>query len=171
MTYVLGAQSASFKVLGIDPGLRTTGYSVVRAAGNSLSICEAGVIRTDGSAPMQERLLNLYREVSGIVEETRPDVMVVEELHSRYLHPLTAIKMAHARGVIYCAAAEYGLPVESYAPTRVKKAVTGNGRASKEQIQRMVQSALALRSIPQPSDVADALALSLCHINVLQHGR
>ena len=77
--------------------------------------------------------------------------------------------MAHARGVIYCAAAEHSVPVESYAPTRVKKAITGNGHASKQQIQRMVQSALGLRSLPEPADVADALALSLCHINVLNH--
>ena len=158
-------------VLGIDPGLRITGYSVVRAAGPSLSLCEAGVIRTDANGPLEERLFTLYRGVKGVIEEVRPDVMVVEQLHSHYRHPLTAVKMAHARGVICCAAAEHGVPVESYAPTRVKKAVTGNGHASKEQVQRMVQSAFGLRSVPKPPDVADALALSLCHINVLQHSR
>lgn len=161
---------AAVTVLGIDPGLGATGYSIVRAAGRVVSLCEAGVIRTDGGAPLQDRLLTLYRGVKGIIEEIRPDVMVVEELHSRYHHPLTAIKMAHARGAIYCAAAEHGVPVEGYAPTRVKKAITGNGHASKEQIQRMVQMALGLQSLPEPPDVADALALSLCHINVMNHG-
>jgi len=157
-------------VLGIDPGLGTTGYSILRAEGRRLSLCEAGVIRTEGGRALEERLLTLYRGLKRVIRKVRPDVMVVEELHSHYLHPLTAIKMAHARGVIYCAAAEHGVAVESYAPTHVKKAITGNGHASKEQMQRMVQSLLGLPSVPEPADVADALALSLCHINVLQHG-
>ena len=93
----------------------------------------------------------------------------MEELYVHYKHPRTAILMGHARGVLYLAAAEHDIPVVSYAATRIKKAVTGSGRAGKAQVQGMVQTVLGLPDLPEPPDVADAAAAALCHINALAH--
>jgi crossover junction endodeoxyribonuclease RuvC len=96
-------------------------------------------------------------------------VIVVEELYSHYSHPITAVIMGHVRGVIYLRAAEANIPVVSYAATRIKKALTGNGRATKAQMQRMVSSSLRLPTIPEPPDAADALAVALCHCRAMAH--
>ena len=101
-----------------------------------------------------------------VLEQFRPEVVVVEQLYAHYDHPRTAILMAHARGVIFLAAAQRGLPVVSYNATRIKKTITGNGRASKEQVQRTIQRELGLAELPEPPDVADALAAALCHYYV-----
>lgn len=98
-----------------------------------------------------------------IVGQFRPEVVVVEQLYSHYAHPRTAILMAHARGVVFLAAAEHNVPLVSYNATRIKKTVTGSGRASKEQMQRTIQRELGLVQLPEPPDVADALAAALCH--------
>jgi crossover junction endodeoxyribonuclease RuvC len=100
------------------------------------------------------------------MDQFRPAMVVVEQLYAHYDHPRTAILMAHARGVIFLAAAQRGLPVVSYNATRIKKTITGNGRASKDQVQRTVQRELGLARLPEPSDVADALAAALCHYYV-----
>jgi crossover junction endodeoxyribonuclease RuvC len=155
------------RVLGIDPGLQVTGYGVLQARGARLQVVEAGVVRTDERQPLAERIRKLHGAIAGLVAELKPDAIAVEELYSHYRHPATAILMGHARGVVFLAAAEAGVPVVSYAATRIKKSLTGEGRASKEQMQRMVQSALHLRALPQPADVADALAVALCHCNVV----
>ena len=97
-------------------------------------------------------------------------VMVIEELYSHYKHPATAILMGHARGVLLLCAAQAEVPVVNYSATRIKKALTGNGRAGKMQVQKAVQHALKLSEIPEPPDVADALALALCHAQMLQRG-
>jgi crossover junction endodeoxyribonuclease RuvC len=115
---------------------------------------------------MASRVLSLYTGIVELVNEFRPQVMVVEELYAHYQHPRTAILMAHARGVIFLGAAQRGIPVISYNATRIKKAVTGHGRASKDQVQRTVQRELHLPQLPQPPDVADALAAALCHYYV-----
>ena len=151
------------RVLGIDPGLQITGYGLVEVQGARVGVAEAGVVRSDEETPLEERLRQIHRAVSNIIRELRPDVIAVEELYSHYRHPTTAILMGHARGVMFLAAAEAGVAVTSYSATRIKKALTGNGRASKEQVQRMIQSTLRLAEMPQPPDVADALAAALCH--------
>lgn len=154
------------RILGIDPGLETTGYGILEAGPNHPLVCEAGVIRsTEGraSADMALRLRNLYTGIVEIIEQFRPQVVVIEQLYAHYDHPRTAILMAHARGVIFLAAAQFDLPVISYNATRIKKTVTGNGRASKEQVQRTIQRELGLAKLPEPPDVADALAAALCH--------
>jgi crossover junction endodeoxyribonuclease RuvC len=97
------------------------------------------------------------------LDQFQPGVVVVEQLFAHYDHPRTAILMAHARGVIFLAAGQRGLPVISYNATRIKKTVTGNGRASKDQVQRTIQRELGLTQAPDPPDVADALAAALCH--------
>ncbi len=155
------------RVLGIDPGLQVTGYGLVQTRGAKCRVVEAGVVRSDESQPLEQRLRKIHRSVRDIVRELEPDTIVVEQLYSHYRHPTTAILMGHARGVMFLAAADGGVPVVSYSATRIKKALTGNGRASKEQVQRMVQRALRLGEPPEPVDVSDALAVALCHANTL----
>lgn len=154
----------SLTVLGIDPGLNKTGYAVVKLNGDAPEVCEAGVLTTEKSDPLEARLKTIYDGLEEILSEFSPDVVSVEQLYSHYNHPQTAVVMGHARGMIFLCAANHGIPVENYASTRIKKSLTGNGRASKLQMQRTVRSVLKLKRIPEPSDVADAIAAALCHI-------
>jgi crossover junction endodeoxyribonuclease RuvC len=161
--------AAPFRVLGVDPGLQVTGYAVVEARPDGPRVCEAGVVRTaEGRSPtdMAPRLRSLYDGIVEVLEEYRPSVVAVEQLFAHYDHPRTAILMGHARGVILLAAGQRGLPVLSYAATRIKKTITGSGRASKDQMQRAIQRELNLDRVPEPPDVADALAAALCHYYV-----
>ena len=123
---------------------------------------EAGVVRA-AAVSLEERLHHLYQGIDEVMEQFHPGVMVVEQLYSHYNHPRTAILMAHARGVLFLAAGQRGIPVVSYNATRIKKTVTGNGRAPKDQVQRTIQRELGLTKLPEPSDVADAIAAALCH--------
>ncbi len=152
-------------ILGIDPGLRITGYGVVEIATQKPTLREAGVIRTDdgGSFDMASRLRSLYNGIVEVIDQFHPEVVAVEQLYAHYAHPRTAILMGHARGVVLLAAAQGDLPVVSYNATRIKKTITGSGRASKEQVQRTIQRELGLAQAPEPPDVADALAVALCH--------
>lgn len=153
-------------IAGIDPGLNATGYGVIRIDATGVAwLSEGGTIRPTARATLECRLRELHRGICEVLEEHRPDVVVVEELYSKYEHPRTAILMGHARGVVYLAAAESGLAVVGYTASTVKRAVTGSGRASKGQVQLMVQRALRLAEAPQPDHVSDALALALCHAN------
>jgi len=155
--------------LGIDPGLRITGYAVIEARGSSPHVREAGIIGTTegrGSADMAKRLRVLYDGVVEVLEQFQPRVMAVEQLFAHYKHPRTAIIMGHARGVIFLAAAQRDIPVINYAATRIKKTITGSGRASKVQMQLTIQRELGLVRMPEPPDVADALAVALCHYYV-----
>jgi crossover junction endodeoxyribonuclease RuvC len=157
------------RILGIDPGLQITGYAVVEVGPHRPVLCEAGVIRTaEGRATIDlaQRVSKLYDSIVGVLDQFRPQVVVVEQLYAHYEHPRTAILMAHARGVLFLAAAQRQLPVISYNATRVKKTITGNGRAPKDQVQRTIQRELGLRDLPEPPDVADALAVALCHYYV-----
>lgn len=153
------------RILGVDPGLRRTGYGVIEAGGGEIQLIEGGVIRGDlGRVPLPDRLLEIHRGVAEVIAEYRPKVVALEQLFSHYGHPRTAILMGHARGVICLAAAEAGLPVYDYPAARIKMALTGSGRASKDQMQRMIQRHLNLDEIPAPHDVADALAVAVCHL-------
>jgi crossover junction endodeoxyribonuclease RuvC len=153
------------RILGIDPGLAITGYGVLEFTPARPNVCEAGIIRTadDQASDMAEKVLSVYKGVVEVIAQFKPGVMAVEQLYAHYDHPRTAILMGHARGVIFLAAAQAGIPVVSYASTQVKKIVTGNGRASKDQVQRTIQRELGLAAMPEPPDVADALAVALCH--------
>jgi crossover junction endodeoxyribonuclease RuvC len=151
------------RILGIDPGLQITGYAVLESGPR---VCEAGVIRSkEGTVKVQlaQRIRHLYTGIDEVIEQYKPGVVVVEQLYAHYAHPRTAILMAHARGVIFLAAAMRDLQVVSYNATRIKKTITGNGRASKDQVQRTIQRELRLAKLPEPPDVADALAAALCH--------
>jgi crossover junction endodeoxyribonuclease RuvC len=163
------ASPPALRILGLDPGLLVTGYGVLEVRGRLPRVCEAGVIRSaEGRATtdMAPRIRVLYDSIVEVLDQFRPGVVAVEQLYAHYEHPRTAILMAHARGVLFLAAAQRDLPVHSYNSTRVKKAITGNGRASKEQMQRAIQSELGLARLPEPADVADALAVALCHFYV-----
>ena len=166
MTLSTNGRPSPFRILGVDPGLQITGYAVLEASPRGPCICEAGVIRSTESrsaTDMAPRIRTLYDGIVEVLEQFRPNVVVVEQLFAHYDHPRTAILMAHARGVIFLAAGQRELPVVSYNATSIKKTITGNGRASKEQVQRTIQRELSLAQLPEPPDVADALAAALCH--------
>ncbi len=151
-------------ILGIDPGLDTTGYGALTPAAGGPRLIEAGVVRGGHSnQPLAERLLEIHRGVAEVLAAFAPAVMALEQLYSHYQRPRTAILMGHARGVICLAAAEAGIPVVHYSATQVKKILTGAGRAGKAQVQRAIQRELGLAQLPEPPDVADALAIALCH--------
>ncbi len=150
------------RILGIDPGLEVTGYAVLELGSGQCQIVDAGIIRTSRKQELAKRLVVLSKELGELLAEHEPGVMAVEELYSHYRFPRTSILMGHARGVILEAAGKANVKVMAYAATRVKKSITGNGRASKEQVQRAVKEVFALKKIPRPADVADALAISLC---------
>jgi len=154
-------------IIGIDPGLGATGYGVIKRHNGHNEVVEGGVIRSKRSDPLEKRLLSIFKELQEIFIQFQPHVVVIEELYSHFGHPRTSITMGHARGVVLLAAAECSVPVCSYSATRIKQALTGNGRASKEQIQRAVQVRLGLEKQPSPPDVADALAAALCHTHVM----
>jgi crossover junction endodeoxyribonuclease RuvC len=156
----------AWRVLGVDPGLQVTGYAILEARPRGPCVCEAGIVRSAegrGSTDLAGRLRTLYDGIVEVVDQFRPASVAVEQLYAHYDHPRTAILMAHARGVILLAAAQRGLPVVSYAATAIKKVITGSGRASKEQVQHAIQRELGLAQLPEPPDVADALAAALCH--------
>ncbi len=150
------------EVCGIDPGLGTTGYAVLSIGGPVTTVLDAGVCRTDPGADLPVRLAQLEADFRDLLASRRPSFIGVEQLYAHYKHPRTAILMGHARGVILCLAAQFGVPICHFSATRVKRFLTGNGRASKSQMQRAVRSALGLPELPDPPDVADALAIALC---------
>jgi crossover junction endodeoxyribonuclease RuvC len=153
------------KALGIDPGLVVSGYGVLEESQGKIRLLDAGTIDSgDAGQPLELRLRELYVQVDGLIREHTPDDVALEQLYSHYEHPRTAILMGHARGVICLAAGMHDLPLHSYAPTEVKSALTGNGRASKAQIQRFVRQTFGLAETPRPPDVADAVAIALCHM-------
>ncbi|HEX6989258.1 MAG TPA: crossover junction endodeoxyribonuclease RuvC [Bacillota bacterium] len=151
-------------VIGIDPGLADTGYAVLDVdARPGPRVVEAGLLQTDPLQPLHQRLATLHEGLAGLLDAFPPEAVAVEDLYSAYRHPRMAILMGHARGVVLLAAAQGGAPVFHYPPARIKRALTGNGRAGKAQMQRMIQQLLALRRLPEPDHVADALSVALCH--------
>ncbi len=163
------ATASAPRILGIDPGLQVTGYGVLEINDRRPRVCEAGVIRGTerererDKLDMTLRLANLYNGIVEVIDQYRPQSVAIEQLYAHYDHPRTAILMGHARGVMLLAAGQRGIPVTSYNATRIKKTITGHGRASKSQMQHAMLRELGLASLPEPADVADALAAALCH--------
>ena len=155
-------------ICGIDPGLGTTGYAVLRRNGENLTILDAGVCRYPAADSLENRLVSLQSDIAAILDDHRPDAIGVEALYAHYKHPRTAIVMGHARGVILLEAGRRQIEVKNLPATQVKRYLTGNGRASKVQIQRAIKATLGLPAIPEPPDLADALAIALCCIGCLQ---
>lgn len=152
-------------MLGVDPGLVVTGYGALDQDGTRIKLVEAGTL--DSGNPKDSlpvRLRRLHEEINALIDEMQPDVMALEQLFTHYEHPRTAILMGHARGVICLAAGLHTIPLYHYPPAQVKSALTGNGRASKGQIQHLVRRTFGLVETPDPPDVADAVAIALTHI-------
>ena len=151
-------------VLGIDPGTAITGYGLVKGEDDDLTLLVYGTITTSSDWPQPERLQRIYRELTALIEDRQPTVVAVEELFfSKNVR--TALSVGQARGVVLLAAANAGLPIHEYTPLQVKQAIVGYGRATKDQVQQMVKMLLALDSVPQPDDAADAIAVAICHIH------
>jgi crossover junction endodeoxyribonuclease RuvC len=149
-------------ILGVDPGTAITGYGLVSFHGNRFSTVEYNCIKTPAKMEPADRLLILYRELEKILLKYRPDRMAVEKLFFN-TNARTALAVGQARGVVLLLGAMAGLRVYEYTPLEVKQAVVGYGRAEKEQVQYMVKAILCLPEIPRPDDVADALAVAICH--------
>jgi crossover junction endodeoxyribonuclease RuvC len=153
-------------VLGIDPGLSRCGYGVVTRRPGGLCAAAGGVISTDPSVPLPGRLHTLYQELVSLVDEFRPEAVVVERVFFQ-VNAHTAMATGQAAGVALVAAAQSGCDVAQYTANEVKQALVGYGGATKEQVQRMVASVLRLAEPPRPPDVADALALAACHLTTV----
>ena len=149
------------RILGIDPGLRISGYGVIDVESGRTRLVEAGVVTPKTTHSLEQRLQELHDGMTAVVIATRPSAIVIEELYTTYRNPSTAIMMGHARGVLCLTGAQHGVPVHTLAHSLVKRALTGNGAARKDQVNRMVTQLLGLRTQPNPVDVSDALALAL----------
>jgi crossover junction endodeoxyribonuclease RuvC len=152
-------------VLGIDPGLTRCGYGAVAREGTVLRAVAAGVLTTPASAALPARLAELQAGVRALLAELRPDAVAVERVFFQ-ANVRTAMSVGQASGIALAEAHAAGCVVAEYTPSQVKSAVTGNGAAGKEQVQRMVQAILGLATLPAPADAADALALAVCHLAV-----
>ena len=151
-------------VLGIDPGTANTGYGVVARRGGRLVALDGGSIRTAARLDAGERLTIIHTRVGELLDAHRPDALAVEDLYfGANVH--SAFAVGQARGVVILAGGQRGLPCCSYTPQQIKNAVCGSGRAGKAQVQRMVQTLLALADLPKPDHAADALAVAICHAN------
>ena len=152
------------RILGVDPGLGVTGYGIIEAKERQLKLLEAGIVKSSSRQSLPEILSSLYTGIQDIIREYKPADLILQKLYSHYKHQMTAVAMAHARGVIALCAGELSqLRLVDYSAKRVKLALTGNGNASKMQVGRTVQTILKLKKLPAPADVGDALALSLAH--------
>ena len=150
--------------LGFDPGTARLGYGVISSDPDPRAI-DYGIIATDAKLPMAQRLVEIHEAVTELIQIFRPDAVAVERLFFAQ-NVTTAMTVGQARGVVLLAAAQRGLPVAEYAPSEVKQAVVGYGKADKRQIQEMVRIMLGLETIPRPDDAADALAIAICHVQV-----
>ena len=155
------------RVLGIDPGSRTTGYGLIDRDGNRMSYVASGCIRTEGS-DFHARLAQIYRGIETVIDDYGPAEVAVEEVFVAR-NPSSALKLGQARGAAIAAAIAHDMPVTGYAARRVKQAVVGTGRATKQQVQHMVKATLALSEAPA-QDAADALAVALCHAQSSRKG-
>ena len=150
------------KILGIDPGIATIGFSILETAGNRYNLINCGVITTPAHTPLSDRLCTIYDDLSELINAYQPDAVAIEELFFN-TNLTTGISVAHGRGVILLACRKAGLTIYEYTPLQVKDAVVGYGRADKKQVMDMVKRLCGLKSPPKPDDAADAVALALCH--------
>ena len=149
-------------ILGIDPGIAIVGYGVIKYTGNYCRVIDYGCVKTDAKLLFPDRLKIIYDKLTKIIDTYRPDDLAIEELFFNK-NVKTAIKVGQARGVEILAGINKGLDVYEYTPLQIKQAIVGYGRAEKHQVQEMVKLLLNLKDIPKPDDVADALAVAICH--------
>ena len=162
------------RILGIDPGLRITGYACLESAALqgatafqrrqflAAHLFEAGVLRLNAKTTISDRLAELDADLKEVIERLNPDAVAVEKLYAHYKHPTTAIVMGHARGIVLLNIRRANLKLIELGATEVKKSLTGNGHAGKAQMQEGVRVQLGLAARPEPADVADAIAIALC---------
>jgi crossover junction endodeoxyribonuclease RuvC len=151
-------------VLGIDPGVANTGYGVVAQHKGRMLALDGGVVETSPGLDAGRRLAAIHERIGALLDEYRPDALALEDVYFG-ANAHSAFAVGQARGVVMLAAGQRGVRCASYTPQQVKGAVCGNGRAAKEQVQRMVQTLLALPALPRPDHAADALAVAICHAN------
>jgi crossover junction endodeoxyribonuclease RuvC len=151
-------------VLGIDPGVANTGYGVVAQHQGRMLALDGGVVETAPGLDAGRRLAAIHERIGELIDEYRPDALALEDVYFG-ANAHSAFAVGQARGVVMLAAGQRGVPTASYTPQQVKGAVCGSGRAGKAQVQRMVQSLLALTDVPRPDHAADALAVAICHAN------
>lgn len=149
-------------IIGIDPGTRITGYGIIRWNGQRATPIDYGCIRPKPDMKLSDRYFAIYNGVKELVRQHRPEALSIETQYVR-INVQSALKLGMARGAILIAAKEFSVPIFEYSPSKVKLSAVGNGMASKEQVQGMMQLILGLASVPEPEDAADALALALCH--------
>jgi len=152
------------RILGVDPGNAIMGYGILDYKGNRFTPVEYGCLRSTAGVPQHLRLHKLYNGLNDLLRKYQPGCLAIEELFFNR-NAKTALVVGQARGIVLLAAAEAGIDVYEYTPLQVKQAAVGFGRAKKEQIQYMVKIILNLPEIPRPDDVADALAVAICHAN------
>lgn len=149
-------------ILGIDPGTLITGYGLIKQGASKVEAIDFGCIRPPATMPLAERYLVIYNGIILLIEQHKPDALAIE---SQFVlkNVQSAIKLGMAKGMAILAAAKHGIPIFEYPPTKAKRAVVGQGHASKWQVQKMIQTILHLPKLPEPEDAADALSLAICH--------
>lgn len=150
------------RILGIDPGTGILGFGVIDVNGSKITMVDAGVITTPAHTPHDERLEDIYNNLTDIVKSTKPDAYSVEKLFFTK-NVTTAMSVAEARGVALLVARQHKLPIAEYTPPQIKQTLTGYGKADKKQVQEMVRLQLGLKEVPKPDDCADALAAAITH--------
>lgn len=150
------------RILGIDPGIAIVGFGFIDKQGSKCTPVQYGCIQTEAHTPEEERLLNVYEAMVQLIDKYQPDAVALEKLFFNR-NVTTAMSVGQARGVLVLAAVQKGLPVSEYTPMQVKQAIVGYGKAEKRQVQEMTRMYLKLQKIPKPDDVADALAVAICH--------
>lgn len=152
-------------ILGIDPGIATVGFGVIKTDGHRQSLVRCGVIKTSSGTRLALRLKQIYDDALELIDIYKPDAIAIEELFFN-TNLKTGISVAHGRGVLILAGEERGIPMFEYTPLQVKQTVAGYGRAGKKQVMEMVRRLLSMDEVPRPDDAADALAIAICHARV-----
>lgn len=158
-------------IIGIDPGLKATGYGIIDCQRNRLKLLETGTIEPKQKETLQNRIHKIYAIVEELVSQYRPEVLVLEKLYAHYKHPVTATIMGHARGAICLLCAQKNLTLEEFSVKRIRKAITGNGNVTKKQTQRVVAKELNIDANKLTLDASDALALALGYIQIREPHR
>ncbi len=149
-------------IMGVDPGLAIVGFGFVEKTGSKLTPVQYGCIQTEAHTDSAVRLLEIYNSLGQLIDKYKPDAVAVEKLFFNQ-NVTTAMAVSQARGVMLLVAAQRGLQIGEYTPLQVKQAIVGYGKAEKRQVQEMVKILLHLQVVPKPDDVADALAVAICH--------
>lgn len=150
------------KILGIDPGMAIVGYSVLEQDGDNLKLLHSGSIQTDKLSRESARLLEIFNDMTTIVDKYKPDICAIEKLFF-FHNQTTVMPVAHARGVILTVLEKFGVPIYEYTPMEVKQVLTGYGRADKKEVEQMVKIALATDNLPKLDDTVDSIAIAICH--------